>query len=294
MEANGKIDWQYLQNNANNILAEGLSKLSNSLYYDFDNKFPKNYGNYVISHNGTPLYIGEASDLDKRRKEHLKGSTFYKNYLKDGKELNLPLGLSMNEFKIQHLLTQLGRKDLEEFGIVNLPAPLNKFQVNKRKLFSPESSTRLWDSIQENAFGLLCQAEKTVFSKRPIPWSKVDVSHIPGVYIIFNSHNDLIYIGESTSLLERYTTHSTKTRFSAFRRHIAVDIFTFTLKTKSELGVQSTDKKRMFVNMQEDREITQYINECKVIINEINFGRLELEEYLIRNLRPLLNSKGNK
>ena len=51
----------------------------------------------------------------------------------------------------------------------------------------------------------------------------------------------------------------------------------------------------MFVTMKEDQEISKYIfNECHVIINEVSFGRGELEEYLIKNLRPVLNSKGNK
>lgn len=289
------INWEYLQNNSNDILAEGLSKLASGPYYNFGGKYPNDFGNYIISYGDIPLYIGEASDLNKRFKQHYRGSTFYKNYKEDGYKLGLPSDLKMDAFHLQYYVSKLGRKDLEEFGIVNLPAQLNRFQIGKREKFSPKTSTQLWDGIQNNSAELLQQAEKAILSKPSVPWNNVNIGHFPGVYLIFNAHNDLIYIGEATSVKVRHKTHSTDTRFSAFRRHVAVDLFSFKLKTKQELGIDSTDKKRMFVTMKEDQEISKYIfNECHVIINEVSFGRGELEEYLIKNLRPVLNSKGNK
>jgi len=62
-------------------LAEGLSKLALSPFY-FNDKHSKSYGKFIISYNRVPLYIGEAMDYNKRINQHLKGSSFYKNYLR--------------------------------------------------------------------------------------------------------------------------------------------------------------------------------------------------------------------
>lgn len=294
MDSTLKINWEYIQKNSNDILAEGLSKLACSPYYNFGGKYPKDFGNYIISHGKVPLYIGEATNINKRLKEHYRGNTFYKNYKKYGENIGLPIGLEMDAFQVQYYISKIGRKEIEEFGIVNLPAPLNKFQKNKREKLSPITSTFLWDDIQVISAELLHQAEIKVLSQQTVPWKNVDIDNVPGVYLIFNSNNELIYIGESTGLYDRYVTHSTDTRFSAFRRHVAVDLLSFKLKTKQELGIDSTDKRKKSVTAKEDQKISQYVNECHVIIYQVSFGRGELEEYLIRSLHPLLNSKGNK
>jgi predicted GIY-YIG superfamily endonuclease len=274
-------------------LAEGLSKLLVGSYCEFGGNYPKEQGNYVISYSGMPLYIGEARKLDERLKGHYRGSTFYKNYKEKSSMLNLPSELSMDDFSHQCLLTPIARKEIEEFGIVNLPAPLNKFQKGKRERFSPGPSTRSWDNTQKRADELLEQGEREVLSQKPLPWNQVRMRSVPGIYLIFNQ-DELIYIGESTDLAERYETHSSRTRFSAFRRQVATEILSFKLKTKKELGYASTDSKRNFVAESEDNEINRYINKCRVIAIPVYFGRLELEEHLIKNNRPLLNRKGNR
>ena len=288
------INWNYLQEKSNDILAEGLSNLLDGCYCEFGGRYLKEPGNYVISYSKTPLYIGEAKDLHKRLMQHYKGSTFYKSYREKGANLDLPLNLVMNDFRCQYILTQIGRKEIEEFGIVNLPAPFNKFQKGKRERFLPRSSTRCWEEIQELASELLGQGESTVLSQKTLSWNIASPPTIPGIYIIFNEQGELIYIGESTNLKERYKTHSDKTRFSAFRRQVATEILSFKLKTKTELGYDSTDSKRHYVTKSEDEEINRYINQCFIIMVPVYLGRLELEEHHIRNNHPLLNRKGNK
>lgn len=288
------INWNELQEKSNDILAEGLSHLLEGRYYEFGGKYTKGQGNYVISYSGIPLYIGEAKDLNKRLTQHYRGSTFYKNYNENGVKLDLPANLIMDDFRHQNIITQIGRKEIEEFGIVNLPAPLNKFHKDKRERFLPVSSTQSWETAQEQAAQLVKQGESIVLSQKPLSWKQVSPKSVPGIYAIFNEHDELIYIGESTNLEERYVTHSCKTRFSAFRRQLATEILSFKLKTKKELGYDSSDNRRKFVTQSEDEEITYYIYKCRLIMIAVYFGRLELEEHLIRNNQPLLNRKGNK
>ena len=288
------IDWDYLQQNSNDILAEGLSLLLEGHSCEFGGRHPKEPGNYVISYSEIPLYIGEATDLEKRLKQHYKGSTFYRNYCKNSVKLNLPSNLSMDDFRCRFMPTKIGRKELEEFGIVNLPAPLNEFHKDKRDRFTPVTSSQSWEIVQENALKLLEQGERIILFQRPFIWNEIKPLAVPGIYIIFNEQEELIYIGESTDLKERYDTHSRRTHFSAFRRHVATKILSLNLKTKAELGYKSADNKRRHVTSSEDEEINRYISKCSIITMPVYFGRLELEERLIKRYQPLLNRKGNK
>lgn len=283
------IEWDYLQQNSDDVLAEGLGCLSKGHFCKFGGGYPQEVGNYLISYLGIPLYIGESKYLHRRLASQYRGSTFYKNYCEDGGNLNLPPDLTMNDFRYQFVPTQIGRKEIEEFGIVNLPAPLNRFQTDEREHFITPSSSQSWKIVQENSKKLLEQGKKNLLFKEVQPWNEANPPAIPGVYIIFNNHKEVIYIGESTDLEDRYNTHSKRTHFSAFRRHIATEIFGFTLRTRAELGLGGTDRKRRYVADSEDEEINNYIHKCSIITMPVYFGRLELEEHLIQNIQPLLN-----
>ncbi|MEQ8235191.1 MAG: GIY-YIG nuclease family protein [Syntrophomonadaceae bacterium] len=289
-----EMTWDYVQANSDVILFEGLNRLKNEPYYEFGGKYPRERGNYIVSYNEMPLYIGEADNIDKRLREHYKGSTFLKNYQHKGVKLSLPPDLSMDDFRHQHMIVSWGRKDLEEFGIVNLPAPLNKFQMEKREKYQSDYIPFLWDSVQTMRSELLSQGEERLFSLQPCLWKQADITPTPGIYAIFDTDGKLIYIGESTNVYKRYLTHTTKTGFSAFRRQVATELFSSKLKTKAELGFQSNDSKKRYVTPEEDDKVTQFISRCQIRSMPVMFGRLELEEQLIKNKRPLLNRKGNK
>ena len=44
----------------------------------------------------------------------------------------------------------------------------------------------------------------------------------------------------------------------------------------------------------ENKQINSYLDNCLLRTMKINFGRFELEEFLIRKHKPLLNRKENK
>ena len=87
-------------------------------------------------------------------------------------------------------------------------------------------------------------------------------------------------------MIKRFKNHSEITYSSALRRHIGTDIFGFGL-------VEKYGKKTSFTK-QDDLRVNKFLKECEIRIMPTNFGRKELEEYLIRKHKPLLNRKENK
>ena len=117
-------------------------------------------------------------------------------------------------------------------------------------------------------------------------WFDSNVKSTAGLYWVEHSTKGLIYIGESSNIFDRYETHSGTTYFSALRRHIGENILGFQLQTRK-------GKKRYFED-KEDLKVTDFLRKCTIKPCGVNFGRYELEEYLIRKYRPLLNRKENK
>ncbi len=281
-----ETSWVNCQEISDEILADGMNSLKNGNKFSFSEVQNKSYGNYLISHASKPYYIGEAKNLKARIKQHSRAntSTFYKNYLKQP-QLNYSL-LNIDDFDVQIVEASIGRKEIEEFGIVNLPTILNKFQKGKRKLFTGNTNQGIWDRIQDESEKLITEGEEALLSIGPVPWYNAEVSNQAGIYYVENVKDGLIYIGESSNIYKRYETHSGVTYFSALRRHIGTDILGFELQVRK--------RKKRYFSEYEDGQINQYLQKCTIKAMVVNFGRFELEEYLIRKHRPLLNRKGNK
>ena len=282
-----KISWDICQEISDEILFAGLDILKSKTKTSFDNLKPIDFdfGNYLISESGRFYYIGESKNIYARIIQHSnkKRSTFYKNYLKKYGELAY---LKIDEFDLQFINTNIARKEVEEFGIVNLPSILNKFQIGKRDVYNGSSNQKLWENIQNNYNNLLVEGETAFLKQKYLNWYDANPPNNAGIYLVQHIKDGLIYIGESSNIYKRYKTHSGTTYFSALRRHIGTDILNFFLKSKN-------GRKRYFTDS-EDSMVNIYLKKCKISYMKINFGRFELEEYLIRKYHPLLNRKENK
>ena len=280
------MKWNDLQKNSENLLAQGIFKLRGSAAFDWRDINYDNYGNYLIIDDEINLYIGEGKNITARLKQQFneKNSTFYKNY----KKSDFPKK-DINSFKIKFIETYIGRKELEEFGIVNLPTNLNKFQLNKcKKIDVIPDSYDDWDFVQNNYSDLLRMGEDEIFGKQSESWFDGIIPNCAGLYLVFDNSDKLIYVGESSNLKDRYDAHSNTTYFSALRRHIGKSILNldfFPMKYKN--------KKREFLP-DDDLKITEFLKNCMIKTLPVSFGRFELEEYLIRKYNPLLNKKENK
>ncbi len=282
-----QMTWSRLQQESQRILASGIYKLV---------KVPVpmrqrditciNAGNYFI-HGGGNTYIGEANNLKIRVRQQfsLSTSNYYKNYFNTIVSKNDTFKMSISDFKINTMTTYIGRKEIEEYGIVNIPTTLNKFQLEKRSKSNINIHNGPWDNVQENAGIYLKQGVDIVTKQKYIPWNKFDGISVPGIYIVKSTKKDIIYVGESSDIGERHCTHSGRTYFSALRRHIGTMILKFKLK--------EINGKRRYFSVKEDQAVDKYLNSCSAIFYEAQFGRYELEELLIRIYKPLLNRKGN-
>lgn len=283
-----KLIWENIQKQSDEILSDGLFLLKSRPIVDFSDVTDKGFGNYLISLDKKPFYIGEAKELLTRIKQQSKPttSTFYKNYQKAVKTNQLLKQIDIDKFKIQFISTKIGRKEIEEFGIVNLPTRLNSFQLDKRKKFEIKKQNGLWEQVQNEFKDLLKQGENKLFKSIFYPWFSLTTISNAGLYLVRDKSDKLMYIGESSDVGERITTHSGRTYFSALRRHIGTEILGYELK-------EINKKKRYFTDL-EDKKVTDFLRTCKSTVFPVNFGRYELEEYLIKKHRPLLNRKDNK
>lgn len=83
---------------------------------------------------------------------------------------------------------------------------------------------------------------------------------VPGVYALVHK-GEIVYIGESKNLADRVSHHLHKNGSC--------------LLDKISSTVRNTD---------------EYLEQCSMKFLEVNFGRLELEEFLIEKYKPLFNN----
>lgn len=282
-----KIDWKFTQSNSDSILSDGIFLLKSKPYKSFTEVSENCFGNYLISHNTKNYYVGEGKELSKRLKQQFKPttSTFYKNFTKLQKSNIALKNIAIDSFKVQTINTEIGRKEIEEFGITNLSTVLNRFQIGKRKVYKVENQNGLWEQVQKNKTEILLQAEQEILNGKFISWFDCNVKNNAGLYIVRDKNDKLIYIGESSDIYDRHKTHSTRTYFSALRRHIGTEILNFELQEK--------DGKKRYFGVNEDQKVNDFLKFCKASFYSCSFGRYELEEYLIKKHKPLLNRKDN-
>lgn len=282
------MNWNKLQQSANEILAHGVKQLKDSEKKALDNISLSSFGNYLISgHNLN--YIGESKDVTKRIKQHSKEktSTFYKSYIKaKGKNQAIKQNLKIEDFQVAVISNLLGRKEIEEFGIVNIPCRLNNFQKGKREKFKGTPSKEGWITIQKDYKDLLEEGAEKFRAISLCNWHDLKIESFPGIYWVEHKKDGLIYVGESSNVKERYTTHSGRTYFSAFRRNLGENILGFKLQTIK-------GKKRYF-SESEETKLNAYLSNLKIKTMAVAIGRYELEEYLIETCQPVLNRKGVK
>jgi predicted GIY-YIG superfamily endonuclease len=282
------ISWEWCQENSDMLLSCGINQLLEGDKHRWSEVHTDGPGVYLFSEEKKHLYIGESLIIGNRVHQHCEGgtrSTFLKNFadhLGVAKESDSIAEL-LNEVKstidIQALWVDIGRKELEEFGIVNLPTILNRFHKGKRRkvTFNCKDES-IWDTVQDFAIELIEQGTDVFENLPQSKWLQAKPSDKAGLYKVLHE-GELIYIGESTNIAERYKAHSNTTYFSALRRSVGTKLFDF-----EYIG------KKKFMDS-DDNKITNFLLDCDYASIPIGFGRRELEEYLIRDLQPTLNSK---
>jgi hypothetical protein len=280
------INWDYVQKHANRILAEGIHRLRAQHLVRPNEVTLQGPGNYLISLDGVPVYIGEGIDVRQRLRTQFdaRRSTFYKTFLESTAET--PRNIS--DFRVQTMATAFGRKEIEDFGIVNIATKLNKFQKNKRPAIEPAHGSEMWDLAQEAHEDLLAEGAARYIGQPRVAWFEATPPDAPGLYGLWQEgDNTPLYVGESSELANRYNAHSTYTYFSALRRHVGSVILGLELKDKSG------KKNRAFAEA-DDRQVNSFLEKSKYSWMTVGLGRYELEDHLIQMELPVLNRKGKR
>lgn len=105
----------------------------------------------------------------------------------------------------------------------------------------------------------------------------------PGVYVLFKGRK-AVYVGETANIQKR-VNNLRSTRNHTIRRTIGKKYF-----SDSRSYELATSNKK-FPN-EIEKQVNKFINEkLQISIMEINFGRKEVEEYLIKKYQPCFNQK---
>lgn len=280
------ITWEFVQEHANRILAEGIHHLRSQPFIRPNEVMQEGPGNYLISLDGVPVYIGEATDVRQRLKTQFdaKRSTFYKTFLASAPDIPRDI----DDFRVQTMTTGFGRKEIEDFGIVNVPTHLNKFQKNKRPVIEPSYGSEMWGLVQKARNDLLAEGAERYMARPRVPWFEATPPDAPGLYGLWRDGDETpLYVGESSELAGRYKAHSTYTYISALRRHVGSVILGLELKDKS-------GKKNRAFTEADDRKVDGYLERSLYSWMEVGLGRYEVEDHLIQTELPVLNRKGKQ
>ncbi|MGH6694193.1 hypothetical protein [Sphingopyxis sp.] len=274
------VNWQSAQDECEGVLAEGVAMLNDAARQP-QGSIGTFSGNYLYSLSDQPMYIGEAQNCRKRltQQSDVRRSTFYGNYLKTAPTPLMPI----TAFSVRAIPVAIGRKEMEEFGIVNLPTSLNRFQLDKRERYAPTMVNALWSEVQDRALIIIDEGATLALESGFSSWLQAVPVSLPGLYLIRSDNGTIIYVGESSDMGSRFLTHGGRTYFSAVRRNLGTDLLSFALQTIN-------GKKRYFSEA-EDAHVTAFLHSCSIAFFPIRFGRYEVEEKLIMQLRPALNRK---
>jgi hypothetical protein len=274
-----RIDWSYVQADAEAILADGFEALKAAPRVNPAQARDEFACNYLVSLKGEARHVGEGANAQGRLRQQFReaSSAFYKAYLKKPGP-----HVSIGEFEVQLMRTDLGRKELEEFGAARIAAQTGKGK--RKEVVAHEDTgqdTGLWEVVQAQRERLLDEGMAAVMACKPMSWFDWTPPGGPGLYAV--THDDrLIHIGESADLRERHETHSDHTCYSALRRNIGVELLGYELL---DIG----GRRRSFTDDQ-DWKVTRFLADCEAVFVAVGLGRYELEERLIAAHSPLLNS----
>ena len=127
---------------------------------------------------------------------------------------------------------------------------------------------------EQKLYELLIEAEKKLLEparriklERTSEWRKKHLKNTSAIYVLFEK-DKLVYVGETGNLLERMSD-ITRTYNHSFRKQVGAEKF----------GGKKSSKK--FSPEIEEKLDKYFDDEISLSFIEVNFGRLEIETYLV-------------
>lgn len=111
---------------------------------------------------------------------------------------------------------------------------------------------------------------KALFKCPKISWTLENLRNLPrknGVYALFNNDGTFLYVGESKNIYDRIYKHHRTGQASAL-----------------------TAKMSEYFHFKNITELNLYLSNCYIQIITFEYGRSELEEYIIEKFQPIFNN----
>ena len=266
--------WDIVQLNSDKLLAEGLHRLMISESRPGEEDLPDDAGNYVFLDGENALFAGEAGNLQRRISAQLDEgkSRFYKRYLQSSPDEVRPL----SEMTLRYIPVVIGRKELEEYVIVNLGSGLNREPSANYWLSVRAGVHDFWDRIQKKAADLLNDGSSACLEAEPVRWRNRSVLSTAGVFIIRNRNDEIIRICEAANLAADLKVAESDSHTSDLRYAIGTDQLGFQ-------AVLSSEGRRGF-QPNEEEDISRYLHRCTIAQSTVGFGRLEIANALSRQI----------
>lgn len=146
-------------------------------------------------------------------------------------------------------------------------------------MFSEKQKKKYLEKITQQIFG-----QKKMNYEFSIDWYR-RITENPGIYTVWEGKvNKLVYVGETGSIRGRMKDMR-DTRNHVLRKNIGKEKFG-NLKL-----YEPVSSKKKFSTEIENKINHWFKKEVKIAYLELNFGRKEVEEYLIEKYKPKYNNK---
>ena len=263
-----QVDWQWCQRHAIQTLVSGSQCLLHRPLRDLSEL--ESVPGIYLAHDASDrcIYVGQSSNIKRRVHSHIKSNSEISRHLRSVRELKVTFG----------------RLELEQLLISSLQPRLNSGRRKKIARLMPANtmqSKTLWGNSQESHLLLIEQGVSQALDISGESWFNTALPTTPGVYILRDPDGNVLYIGETHDIAERFGSHRNDTYFSALRRNAG----------RVALGLKFAPGSRRHFSPKDDQRVTAYLARCNLAIIPVSIGRGELESGLIRHLNPLLNRR---
>lgn len=271
--------WQLVQQNADALCSEGLRGLLMAEPIESSSDVPDVPGIYLFFADPDTFHVAETDNLRKAVKSQTNPlhSSLYKEYLRTANQAVYKL----EDFSVRYLPVNFCRHELLIYAEQNLAPLANATYRAGRKSFAMAGASTLWTRIQGIAPQLIADCGRDALlgdaSRFGGPASGVGA----GLHVILAQDGEVIFVSAYGDIAQAYRDHLRNTRASQFRQNIAEAVLGLKLRTKPGKIRKMTDH--------EERQISDFVRKCQIIMTPLRAGRLEVETDLIERLRPVLN-----
>lgn len=274
------LSWSDLQRYADAVLASGLKDLMSQPPSPWGPLNLHTAGAYVFSEGDAIVYFGESASVSWRVGQHRNPRSRLMAALLAGGVAD-PDAHAASRLTIRAFSVELGRLELEEFGIACLRPSVNLMRRDSRTALAyVDAATDLWRRVQSDSGRLLKAGVSAALEVPAVPWKAMRPPVGAGLYILRDSKRKALYVGETDALGERLGTHGVaRSYFSALRRHVGTELLGLAFAPNVRRGFSPADEAR----------ISAHLSTCTIAIMPLAFGRWELERELVGEMRPVLN-----